>query len=251
MSGTLPDPLASPKLKVQRAIAHARELESLILAFLRRDPFALAWRHDERGPDKHLFLQATEQPPEAIGLVIGDAVHNLRSALDHLMCCMARLNGHKSTDDVYFPFAKEGGEPFEANLRKKVRKLSAEAQELVREQKPYRGGDRLLYALHHIDLIDKHRTIATTQVYAFVEQFRTSYDQPIRLVSPPSFTLKDGIHILSAPKIANGEYDCQVGSDVAFADTGVLDGEPVVTTLDEMSARVQSVILLFERRFFS
>jgi hypothetical protein len=88
MSNILQDGLRSPKLKILRANAHIRDLDASIKRFLGTDPFDFFWIVDDPGLDKHLIAKAIAQPSDEIALLIGDAAHNLRTALDHLACCL-------------------------------------------------------------------------------------------------------------------------------------------------------------------
>jgi hypothetical protein len=59
-----------------------------------------------------LKFELTSEPPEALPLIIGDAIHNLRSALDHIWARLYRVLGLDDSD-VYFPFkgTRESLEP--------------------------------------------------------------------------------------------------------------------------------------------
>src|SRR6476660_7145323 len=52
-------------------------------------------------------IASVASPPTEISLVIGDAVHNLRSALDHLMVTIVGKRGSQ----IAFPMAKDGNNP--------------------------------------------------------------------------------------------------------------------------------------------
>lgn len=93
-----------------------------------------------------------------IPLAIGDAIHNLRSALDHLACDAVRLN-HRSTKDVYFPFGTTAETLEDQIVRKNFNRASPEAIQLLREQEPWRGGRLALRAVHDLDVKDKHELI--------------------------------------------------------------------------------------------
>jgi hypothetical protein len=87
-------PLMAPRLKVLRAKYHIDELEhDTQRAFLAPWPHAL---------EKAAFNKRW-QAQLHLSLALGDAIHNLRTALDLLACDVVRLN-EKSTKGVYFPF---------------------------------------------------------------------------------------------------------------------------------------------------
>jgi hypothetical protein len=97
-------------------------------------------------------------------MALGDAVHNLRAALDLMACDIVRLNG-KSTRDVYFPFSFNAAELDKQVKEKNFDRAAPEAQDLLRNKiKPYKenGGNVALRAIHDLDVADKHRLILPT-----------------------------------------------------------------------------------------
>ncbi len=105
--------------------------------------------------------------PDNIPMIIGDAVHNLRSALDHLACALAELKiptdsqtGHSG---IEFPiYVSE--DKFNKRGAAKIKKLPTAVQHQIRSLQPYHAGDnarmQFLWALHQLDIIDKHRQIS-------------------------------------------------------------------------------------------
>lgn len=75
--------------KVERAKRHIDDLETRIIAYYALKPYLVA-EYDDLNLGHHIYQLAGVDPamPEDIPLIIGDAVHNLRSALDHLACLM-------------------------------------------------------------------------------------------------------------------------------------------------------------------
>jgi hypothetical protein len=98
-------PFDGPKLKVRRAEYHISDLHTRIDTFLARDPYRIVLEDDPETGKPAWFVRITEDLSDDIPLVIGDAVHNLRSALDLLACDLVRLIPGKSDQGVAFPFA--------------------------------------------------------------------------------------------------------------------------------------------------
>jgi hypothetical protein len=100
-------PLRSVELKIDRGEMLARNLTQSIMDWLARSPptaradFA-ADRHGYR-----LILEQFKEPPlsDEWGLLIGDCVHNLRSALDNLCFALAiqRCDPPSDPRGIYFP----------------------------------------------------------------------------------------------------------------------------------------------------
>jgi hypothetical protein len=102
--------------------------------------------------------------PETVPLLIGDAIHNLRSALDHLACALAppttSQTGHAR---IEFPICVSEDD-FNAKGASRIKKLPERARDEIKSLQPYHAGDNarheFLWALHQLDIIDKHRRIS-------------------------------------------------------------------------------------------
>jgi hypothetical protein len=102
-------PFVAPRLKLQRARRHIDELDREATAFLGRKPFRLVIEHPPgwTGEPMHAWtVRLRENVPLEWSAIIGNAIHDLRSALDLLACDLVRITG-KSTKGVYFPFAAD------------------------------------------------------------------------------------------------------------------------------------------------
>src|SRR4051794_31955132 len=96
---------AASNLKLERGRYHINYLDREISKFLRRKPFRAFIEMDSPGR-RRLTYRVREPVPKIFSAVIGDAVHNLRSALDIMMCDLVRLN-NGSVAGVLFPFCDD------------------------------------------------------------------------------------------------------------------------------------------------
>ena len=114
-------------------------------------------------------------PLARVGLTLGDAIHNLRSALDHLAYGLSISNKANLTQaeerTIYFPIcgdASDWGRKVETDLRF----VGGTDRDIIRRHQPYLRPDSIavsnapvgfhpLLALHRLDIIDKHRLIPT------------------------------------------------------------------------------------------
>jgi hypothetical protein len=81
-------------LKVDRAKHHFREFELEAQRYSDRHPYRaerVGYRKNERQHWRYV-LHITEQPPPTLSPILGDAFHNLRSALDHMAAALVPLN---------------------------------------------------------------------------------------------------------------------------------------------------------------
>lgn len=114
------------------------------------------------------------KPPIRWGILLGDCVHNLRSALDHLICQVTLLDGG-TTDDcakTQFPIASESETQFERMADRWLPScFSAKHRAMVKEPQPFHAGDQAsrhpLSVLATLSNVDKHRLINPT--YSFMD----------------------------------------------------------------------------------
>jgi hypothetical protein len=111
-------------------------------------------------------FQIREPPPLRWGVMLGECVHNLRSALDHLICQLTLLDGGTINRRTQFPIVVESEERFEAVADKQIPGLSRMHRAMVKRAQPYRAGDRAwkhpLAVLAGLSNADKHRLINPT-----------------------------------------------------------------------------------------
>src|ERR1700687_2196045 len=79
--------LESSYAKLRRAETHHEVLQRRVVAFVKRNPLAVRSEHNLEGPEQLLrfryFVKSVRQPPPGWAVILGDAVQNLRAALDH------------------------------------------------------------------------------------------------------------------------------------------------------------------------
>ena len=113
-------------------------------------------------------FQIREEPPLRFGVMLGDCVHNLRSALDHLICQVTMLDGGTLDDcaKTQFPIASKSEAQFDAMARSQIAGLSKWHRAMVKRAQPYHAGDEAwkhpLAILADFSNTDKHRLLNPT-----------------------------------------------------------------------------------------
>ena len=163
-------PLAGVQAKLDRAQEHFDVLNDRIGSYLREHPYRFVGEEHTEGGYHHwaIFLEVRRFPPDEVwGPIIGDAVHNLRSALDHLAWKLALNEARLDTPRrIEFPiFLDDPADNPEARgaLRKKLKCLRPETHALVDGAQPYKTGNTQhpLWLLQALWNTDKHRTLHT------------------------------------------------------------------------------------------
>ncbi len=256
-------PLRGVRVKIDRAKKHFADLQAAVTAFESRKPYSFTMEIDSQTGYEIYRYRQSEPIPVEWGAIIGDCIHNLRSSLDLLANELVISNGGKPTRYTNFPVGSDLAN-FESIVESALLGANADAIKLVRELKPYDGGDTALYSLHQLDIRDKHRLIvpvaAAHSVIAAKFDMRPPgaqhFPQGRWLTGPPldrKFPLKDGDQILSynrAPSDMNDQTEFNFGFEIAFGEGEVFKGEPVVPTLKQLVDFVEGTINIFARNIF-
>jgi hypothetical protein len=158
------------------------------------------------------------------GAIVGDAVHNIRTALDLMASELARRN-HQSDKSVYFPFANSEDELPQQIKSKNFERCGQAAVTLLKSIAPYHGGNTLLRALHDLDVQDKHKALIIVPSTLNLE-FELSYN----IDNPANQTFKG---------------DAQLRT--LFPEDSPLAGIAVVKVLQDMVELVESILEAFAR----
>jgi hypothetical protein len=142
------------ELKLERAIRHFKETRDLLTAYKNPRPYTI--RRDEN-PNTGLsfWIILNRKPPDGIALAAGDCVHNLRSALDHIvyeLSCHNRQVSHVGS--TAFPIYVDAKDWDEKDSTGKLRVTSG----LQGLEARYWTRERLLH-VHQLDIADKHRSL--------------------------------------------------------------------------------------------
>jgi hypothetical protein len=192
--------LASAWAKYRRGRGHAVAFRKAIIAFLHAHPqatFAIEFEDaGGAGVDRVCWLvveRGYPDPPDELALVLGDAVHGYRCALDHLTWRLVAAAGTPLTEheakSVQFP-----GYETDADFDKKASKTrlpgvdpAAVAAIKAVMRYPLSGPLPPVHALQALSNADKHRSIhlVTTGMWKATVGFQCTGCRPVGYLPPP------------------------------------------------------------------
>ena len=120
--------LSGVRLKLDWAAKHIETFRQTVESFQEHDPAPFAYRQEEHpqadgSVEYELYAVIREPPPRELALIIGDVVHNLRSALDHLVYTLssreAQQSGSTSSRSQKEDRFKERGVPMIESIRRR------------------------------------------------------------------------------------------------------------------------------------
>ena len=250
--------------KVSWANKLIADLKTEIVAFLARDPFPFLLGDDLEAERTYLFCNVREVVPRHLPLMLGDALHNLRAALDLLANdLVANCTGKHKIRDAYFPIYKSS-EEFEKQVKKKLKGASPELIERLRKFQPFSTGDNSLRGLHELDVGNKHKRIITTvgatllnPLYIFPRMKPELNSEPRQTTSIRGVTFR---HLRVDPTALGMQKCCGYPShwflvptekfpatfSFCFGNGEPFPGKDAVATAELLSTKVMEVIERFE-----
>jgi hypothetical protein len=251
--------LLGPKTKFERAKEHFDQLHAEMAAFHKRDPYLVIGQDDPATGDKVFRVTVIEEPPPRFAAMVGDTVHNLRSALDLLAWQLVEAGGGTPGDTTMFPIRKSK-KAFETAGLAQVEGASEEAIRILKELKPYKGENDALWRLNRLDANDKHRLLvvlgsAYQSVIISMKDFLLpdmEMDDPVpELHLKPAdrlFPLVDGAEVFRIAQAARGtpmDENPKFAFHIAISDGEVVHGEPLIPVLNDLGNAVKATLDLF------
>ena len=240
------------RLKTERADKHIRDLESEIIIW-KKNGYCIDRQTDpDTGDILYKFRIKTPIDP-MWGTLVGDAAHNLRTALDHLIYQLIDIKGGTVTNRTAFPIAKSP-QAYESEFAAKVDGIDPKAINLIHRFHTYHGGNEDFWRIHEIDRIDKHRLlipVGAANRQAIFQAINGKASKPIELRFRPNdwlCPLEDGAVIYTfknAPSAGYHEYDAEFPVEIAVAECTIPMCDPAVPALQEMLNLVKAVIDTF------
>jgi hypothetical protein len=237
------------ELKLDRAREHLQSLHAEVREWLKGDTYRYVPKLDFDGGKKRIHFEVLQVPPARFSLIIGDCLHNLRSALDSLIYELAIA--YTGIDPLPEDRARELGFPIfgpkplkPGKSREMIGCIHPEAQTVIKELQPHLRGKKEyatspLWQLHRLSNVDKHRLPHTT-LHASIggAYFPDAPGLPTDL-SVNIGPTKDGAEVASytpavgeSPSEVNMQFN--ITRSIAFGQQSEVAGEPVLMTLQLM-----------------
>ena len=253
----------SARDKIERARHHFGDLKTELAEYKSRNPFNLV--DVTEGDSVEVQVVVKEEIPKALTLILGDCVHNLRSALDHIVFESVARPGTRNCD---FPIWNGKSSDFSqtkwtAFVEDKVQGRNAVVlrRYLGALRAFQQGADEYLWVLHRLDIIDKHRLLlavcaATDSIKTVtcVHGVRVNADGTteaipnvgeLELVFVPEkrFPLDDGTVLLTLEKEQWADLKSMTPRlSIALAEPEPLAGHELEPAIRELIERVDSFV---------
>ena len=244
-------------VKTERADKHIFELTERIRSFQESGPYTFLHKDDLDTGERTVYVHFVKGVPTDLSAIIGDALQNLRSALDHLATHLVTIGATPRVKKPYYPIF-ESAEKYETEKMGKIEGMRPEAIKAIDATEPYpRGNGWILWDLHTMNNRDKHRLLIPVWGNLISHTFPRSEKEKLEKIlkkdfpggmgsawlkaAPgPSF-LKDSDKLLTLP-IAEFHDHMDFRINISFGEPEAVKGKPVIETLKSMSNLVRKII---------
>lgn len=230
-----PDPYQTAQLKIKRADRHIQELESALTAFLDTNPYTL--RIKENPKTGHIFVNLQAHSlPETVPLILGDAIHNLRVAIELLINQIITNAGGSKGAKITF---RETREEF-STLRSQgeIHRTNPDLWHFIIDTiEPHKGGKFAAWELNKLDVGDKHHLIIPVLLVTSIQDVVVE-DSNKNFVHFANVVVCDdqitGLVRTAAEKVEIKQHGNPTIA-VVFADGEIFEGQPIIPTLLQLS----------------
>ena len=176
------DHFRSARMRLKRAEHHIRDLKRETEVFVNERPWTHAVGKDATGRFNEHKIKLTRAPPDDLCLIVADAVHSLRSALDQSGAAAARASGVTHPNSSAFPFGLTP-EGVMTSAKGRSKNIPPDILALMCAFKPYKTGNPLLWHINHIRNVDDHALLKPMAI--FVPAVSITSHEPSRPIFVP------------------------------------------------------------------
>jgi len=240
--------------KIKRANKHIVDLDEGFVNFIDSDFCSLGLQEDPNTGE--YYLECAAKPmPESVPLVLGDAIHNLRTSLDLAVSEITR-RAKQSVAHVKFPFRETREEVIAAINGGFIKAAPASVISVIVDQiKPYKGGNDPLCSLHALDVKDKHHLIVPTISIVRLDGVSLVLHKTM-VMKNCSYIVEAGYKIrLAVGRVTPVDLDIQdkgkPTAEIQFRQGEPFETESVIRTLHQLSDLVTGCIDAIEEAYLS
>jgi len=242
-------------LKIHWANQHVSKLKTLCNIFIQHHAYSVQMNHDPERDEYRFTVLPTQPIPVDIPLSLGDAIHNMRAALDYCWMGLYRAAKPGVTTKYTFPMA-ERRKDLEETLRKAPIETAFKGTNdlILNRVKPYKEGNFLLWALNKLDVRDKHNLLIPSLAVTLIKNVTITGDNV------------GGIHFANCNIQANKpfglarftgggfanlkfEHEPETTVEIVFGKGQFVDDQPLLETVGTMLKLSAEVVQLFRKTF--
>lgn len=220
----------SAKHKLDRANSLRNEFEAALADYIDSEPVEVVIDEITDG-EWHIHAKQIIEAPVHLSLLLGDAIHNYRTALDHLMADIVLANNQTITTATQFPAGKDL-QGFKTTLGKIAGQIDSITKAELEAKAPYPSGVwEDLYFLHVFDIADKHNMIIPSVGSATIRN--VAFDGKISYPVYSMYFEAEGSEGIILRHPMKPTFDSRIKVEIHIANAPFLAGVPVLKVLEK------------------
>jgi hypothetical protein len=213
-------------IKIRRAKKHIADLEQAFELYLEKTPPRFTAENRKINDRNVIYFEMRSEPfQEEVPAIFGDAIHNMRAALDIAAVGCVKAN-NKNDNNVHFPFCENATDLDRVIMDKNLHRAHADVVDYVKSLAPYKGGNIALRAMHDLDILDKHRAMIPQTIS----------------VSSPILELHDGNGNYYDPPRIVGCRNTPSEIKFVFPDESPFAKEEIIPTLHKLAGLTDGIV---------
>lgn len=250
-------PLEGCRSKIERANEHIKNLEIETAEYLQTNKCSFPQHYDSASDELVLSFANVPVLPLRFSIIVGEAIYQLRSSLDHLVWDLCQFNNGTPASNSGFPIFKSldgyksRGEPM-------IQGVAASAKARIHSLQPLHRPaptEDALWILREMNNTDKHKLIFVAQAHTG-DRVHVSFPDGITSRSPTNdFRLMRIIPENGAEfyRIKTRQTSVKVDVDlapiIAVENVALAKYEPAIPLLTQLSGAVSNIIKDFAVEF--
>jgi hypothetical protein len=249
--------------KINRANQHIEDFQLRASAFYQTNPYVIGAKEDPERGKRSYYIASLAPIPDTLASIAADALQNLRTPLDYLASQIETAACHtKPKHRVYFPVGRDAAH-YEAVRRAYIKCAGQAAIDAFDATEPYAGGKgHGLWQLHELNKPDKHDlplTVAggyrafdvapiirdswrkTAPDWVDLSAIPSAFYRPADRMCP----LEVGDVLFEEPLDMEVHEDRNFLLEISFHEPGVIECEPVLKTLKNLSDLIDGIVTAF------
>ena len=232
--------------RISRAKKHINDLDRRINKFFKKQPYARTIEDDTDGINKLHKVKLTKQFPAGFTDLAIESVEGLRAALDHATFAACVASGQSDPRHSYFPIAGSRDE-LDNVIKGRCKDIPPDIITLCRSFNPYKGGNDLIFALNRLCNANKHRMIVPVGIANNRTHFKHMIiSGPASIPCPTWDREKNEIVFARTAPNTKLQYNINFSFFVAFGESDIVGGQPVIPVLRKIAEEVNRVVLAIQ-----
>ena len=242
------------RLKIERAKKHIRDLGSIVVREVEPHSHNILVETDLKSGYDSLKPELNSAVPGEVMCVVGDALHNLRTALDYIANDIEFATTGERSSYTKFPVRDTRDELVAAVKGGLVYKAPKRIIDFIVDVvQPYEGGDgQLIWALHQLDIEDKHRLLISYLQFQWIRGIHYK-DEGGDVFEVPEWHATGE----RMPRFPTGKRKVEVtdkghaSASIVFAHGLPLGGKHIFPTLNNLAGFVDRTVIGIKREFLA